>query len=769
MTRILFALAAVIAAVTGYWLLSAGYDDIRAVRQLERIVPTPVYAVTGGETLVEGTAVKWHDRVRSRHTGTPSLYYRYLHEVEKRDSDGNTYWSTAEDIVGRVDFKVTDTTGEMVVFTQDGAEPVTWTVPQRFRQTRGKHRYTEWRLEEGDRVAIFGFAQLEPVGMALRLDKRGQYRPIVSTEGEAAARNSLGIGALFKLWGGLSLLALALFGGYRALNQHRLLGYLSLMSAVLAVILLSFGLSMMKSDLQGALDRFAMQKENSWKLASHLLWEAGVRLGTEDALPSALEGTQVADALRARITDIYTRLAASRARIERDFKRFPERWLVPLWGLKVPALDPDLPVNTAELSRLANVTPTVAQGGWLTWIYWGTLVLGLALFFWAFRWVRVKRMIENIPTTDVAGVVPGINEVAGTLTPLDPPLNGPLTHTPCCWFNYVVEERQGSGKNARWVTIENRTEYTLFQVEDMSGKITVDPDGAEIVTRHKNTERRGDMRYTERRLEPSDVLYVLGQTSPRQDNPAQLVFRHDPDVPFIVANEDEETLMLRKATAGMVLVALGFAGVLLSALLGFGQSGGFAPTDFLAAAMISPALLILATLILHYNDLVFLRQRVRRNRANIDVVLQKRFDLIPNLEKVASRYLRHEQALQTGLARLRTLPQAQEGAEQVLHHVEDELQTLGRFRGAVEAYPQLKAQPVIGKLMALLTKVEDELAQMRAGLALAIERYETRRESFPDVIIARLFRFEPAAHLQAEQAARSAPAVRLDSASGSDD
>ena len=766
MSRILYALLALALSVGGWLLLNNGYTDVRAVRQLERLVPTPVHAVTGGETLVTGEARKWQKQVISRHTRTPSLYYHYRHDVQKRDSDGNTYWDTVEDVAQGVDFRLADDTGTLFVFVDPGAVPVTWHVPQRFYRQQGSHRYTEWRLEPGDRVSVFGYASLEPVGMVLRLDKPGQYRPIISTEGEAAERNSLGVLALFKLWGGLSLMALALFAAFRALKQHRLLGYLSTLSAVLAAVLVSLGLSMMRADLSDALTRLQAQHDNSWKLASHILWKADIRLGNESALADALSRPDVPDAVRQQVTDIYTRLAAAHDRLERDFRRFPERWLAPWWGLRVPPVAEHWPVDARTREALSGVVPTVAQGGYLSWVYWIALVLGVLAFFLAFRWVRVKRMIENIPTTDVAAVVPGINEVAGVLTPLDPPLTGPLTGRPCSWFTYRVEERRGSGKNARWVTIESRNEYRVFQCEDMSGRIAIHPDDAEIITRHKDTQRHGDMRYTETRLEPGDALYVLGQARPVPEAPSTLRFERDPDVPYIISNLDEETLMLRKATAGMVSVALGFAGVLLAALLGFGQSGGFAPTDFLAAAMISPGLLIVATLVLHYNDLVFLRQRVVRNRANIDVILQKRHDLLPNLEKVARRYLTHEQQLQTRLAALRNLPAAQEGADRVLHHLEDELETLGRFRTAVEAYPQLKAQPVMSKLMAMVTQVENELAFMRDGLALAIERYTTRRESFPDLILARLFRFEDAAHLKADAAARQAPAVSL---SGPDD
>ena len=88
-------------------------------------------------------------------------------------------------------------------------------------------------------------------------------------------------------------------------------------------------------------------------------------------------------------------------------------------------------------------------------------------------------------------------------------------------------------------------------------------------------------------------------------------------------------------------------------LILFGAVGSFAATDFLLAAMFAPLFLSFSMFVLMYNDLIFLRNRVKRAWANIEVSLKKRSDLIPNLEQVVKNYLSHEKGIMNSVARLR--------------------------------------------------------------------------------------------------------------------
>lgn len=159
-----------------------------------------------------------------------------------------------------------------------------------------------------------------------------------------------------------------------------------------------------------------------------------------------------------------------------------------------------------------------------------------------------------------------------------------------------------------------------------------------------------------------------------------------------------------------------------------------------------------------YNRLIHARNVVSEAWSGIDVHLKKRFDLIPNLVAAVQAYQRYEAKLFEEVARLRSQnkinPAILEKGENEIAHYLRGLLTLQ------ESYPELKANQNFVKLQDELSEVEDHLQYARRYYNGAVRLYNTKIESFPGLMIARLFGFKPHAFFEIEFATeRKNPAL----------
>ena len=173
-----------------------------------------------------------------------------------------------------------------------------------------------------------------------------------------------------------------------------------------------------------------------------------------------------------------------------------------------------------------------------------------------------------------------------------------------------------------------------------------------------------------------------------------------------------------------------------------------------------------------YNGLVTLRNRFKNAFAQIDVQLKRRYDLIPNLVEAAKGYLAHErQTLEAVIAARGAAVNASQRAAAApgdpaamagLSQAEGALGgALGRLLAVFEAYPDLKANQNILQVQEELASTENKVAFARQGFNDAVMSYNTKRESFPDNVIAGLFAFKEAMLLEATESKeeRQAPKV----------
>jgi hypothetical protein len=188
----------------------------------------------------------------------------------------------------------------------------------------------------------------------------------------------------------------------------------------------------------------------------------------------------------------------------------------------------DLTRDVSQASPLevgAGITICAAVGAIAAWLAWRNL--------------HKARTIEDIPTSKTRSAPQGYVELEGVARLFEGvPLVAPLSGLPCVWYRYQVEEQvrtQDQGKQRfRWNVIDKGESTETFWLEDDTGRVVVDPEGADISPKHKDdwesfsraagitrqpdfivqflSAHSNDSRYrfTEWRINPGDAVYALG-------------------------------------------------------------------------------------------------------------------------------------------------------------------------------------------------------------------------------------------------------------------
>jgi len=161
-------------------------------------------------------------------------------------------------------------------------------------------------------------------------------------------------------------------------------------------------------------------------------------------------------------------------------------------------------------------------------------------------------------------------------------------------------------------------------------------------------------------------------------------------------------------------------------------------------------LVLVATVVSIYNQLVNLRNRFKNAFAQIEVQLKRRHDLIPNLVETAKGYMAHERETLDAVVQARN--QASAGLERAagdptdasavrgLSSAEGALTgAMGRLFAVMEAYPDLKASENMKQLSEELTSTENKVAFARQAFNDSATTYNTYKQSFPAVVFAGMF------------------------------
>ncbi len=163
--------------------------------------------------------------------------------------------------------------------------------------------------------------------------------------------------------------------------------------------------------------------------------------------------------------------------------------------------------------------------------------------------------------------------------------------------------------------------------------------------------------------------------------------------------------------------------------------------------------------VITYNGLVSLRNRIENAWAQIDVQLKRRYDLIPNLVETVKGYAAHEKETLERVIQARNQAMAAQGPH-------DQAEAENLITGALksmfalsEAYPDLKANENFLNLQEELTGTEGRIAYARQFYNDSVVRYNTKIQTFPANTIAGRFHFVEREYFEVDEAARGTVAV----------
>ena len=236
----------------------------------------------------------------------------------------------------------------------------------------------------------------------------------------------------------------------------------------------------------------------------------------------------------------------------------------------------------ACLILVAGVRKTVATVHWtqapdatLLYLVLG-VVGGMGLSIYGFVLNNRKQLMESIPTCPVRSLAVGLVEVSGHARPEGELLRAPFSGMPCVLFSYTVEERRGSGKDARWETIAKGTSPEPFFVQDNTGKVLVVPFDAQLILPDNRTARNNwlgslpeqtilgllklgiavdgwlgekTLRCSEAFILPEETVYVLGTAQENRgaadstENSARLYIGSSRNNEFIISDRSEKELL----------------------------------------------------------------------------------------------------------------------------------------------------------------------------------------------------------------------------------
>lgn len=162
----------------------------------------------------------------------------------------------------------------------------------------------------------------------------------------------------------------------------------------------------------------------------------------------------------------------------------------------------------------------------------------------------------------------------------------------------------------------------------------------------------------------------------------------------------------------------------------------------ITGVVVLAVVIVLGWVVSSYNRLISLRESVRTGWAQIDVLLKRRHDLIPNLVETVKGYAKHESqtleaviAARNAAASARIDPEKSSVAEGQLRGA------LGRLFAVAEAYPDLKANANFMQLQSELTDTENQISGQRSGYNALVQTYNVAVQSFPVNLLAGLFGF----------------------------
>jgi LemA protein len=421
-------------------------------------------------------------------------------------------------------------------------------------------------------------------------------------------------------------------------------------------------------------------------------------------------------------------------------------------------------------------------------VFWFLLPAAVLISGWMLRHVTARRWAAiDTPHIATGHVTMGRIEVQGAAQRPGPlaVINSPLSGRQCAWWKVEVDKESGSGKNKSWSTQHTASAGTWISVDDGSGPILVDiplntptnpgtetfrqsdlptwitssqldeiaGGGAVDLTQQPPSyeapgllarlagefvhsfavdtpisQLGGNWRVIEHYIELGSPVYVIGSTT-YEASTHRTFFQQSEGKPlFVYGGAENQLLRNTRWLALGALVALIASTFFTCAVWRSDRVNGDLVLN-IRSGVTGVVVLLVAAFV---SWLIRIRvaathQQVRSGSGLVDIALAKRSQLIPNLVAVVQASTTHTESLLSHLTELRTSTQS--GAE-----------VMGELRMTAERYPQLSTSANYLQLQQTLSDVETDLAVAHGFVADADAVHRTRIQSFPDSLIAKLFR-----------------------------
>jgi LemA protein len=183
--------------------------------------------------------------------------------------------------------------------------------------------------------------------------------------------------------------------------------------------------------------------------------------------------------------------------------------------------------------------------------------------------------------------------------------------------------------------------------------------------------------------------------------------------------------------------------------------------NLLLIILIVIIIIILVAIVAIYNGLVTARNKVKNAWAQIDVQLNRRADLIPNLVETVKGYAAHESSVFEDVTAARAGLMNANGVKEIGEANNQLSSTLKTLFAVAENYPELKANENFKELQAQLAQTEDKIAYSRQFYNDSVMMYNNKCQTFPSNIFAGMFGFKEADFFEAAGEARSVPKVEF--------
>ena len=172
--------------------------------------------------------------------------------------------------------------------------------------------------------------------------------------------------------------------------------------------------------------------------------------------------------------------------------------------------------------------------------------------------------------------------------------------------------------------------------------------------------------------------------------------------------------------------------------------------------------IIAVLLIAGYNGMVSKKETVDSSLSNLDVMLQRRADLIPNLVNTVKGYTSHETEIIDKITEARAKLVSANGIEEKSEANNELSSSLNALMVVVENYPDLKASENFTQLSDELAGTENRIAVARKDYNDAVKTFNTSIKRFPNNILAGIFGFDEAVYFEADERGQEVPSVNFE-------